>query len=192
MKAPIFWFRITIGDHLRRVHRLTRLQRGALNDLILYYFDKGCLPVDDASLARVCEMTQREWRANRDEIKRAGEFMDDWRADWVEAEFAGIENRKERAANARAKLAEKRAAQSPQPKDNHSGITDTVLASEMPLPSPSPSPSPLQKEAPREGSDLYPGRASPLGVELNGSGRGSTREADGLGGIPDFDEFMRH
>jgi hypothetical protein len=40
MKKPAVWFRLIIGDHFRRVSGLTRLQRGALNDLIVNYFSE--------------------------------------------------------------------------------------------------------------------------------------------------------
>jgi uncharacterized protein YdaU (DUF1376 family) len=173
VRSSVFWFRVTIGDHLRRIHNLTRLQRGALNDLIFSYFSKGSLPIDDDALARICEMSRKEWLQNRDVIKRAGEFMDDWRADWIEAEFVDIANRKDRASNARAKLAEKRAAQPAQPRNNHNGITDTYPVDTSPSPSPS-----QQKEAANRVESYPKGSTSPLDVELNGEGRGCAREGE--------------
>jgi uncharacterized protein YdaU (DUF1376 family) len=174
MKKPAVWFRLIIGDHFRRVSGLTRLQRGALNDLIVNYFSKGSLPTDERVLARLCEMSRKEWFENRDAIKEAGNFMDDWRADWIEAELKDVENRREQTAHARAKWAEKRAAQPPQPEHNLPEKTDPVTP--LQSQSPSPSHSPFKKEGYQEGTDLYPGRASPLDVERYINGEGSTRE----------------
>jgi uncharacterized protein YdaU (DUF1376 family) len=179
VRSSVFWFRVTIGDHLRRIHNLTRLQRSALNDLIFSYFSKGSLPIDDDALARICEMSRKEWLQNRDVVKRAGEFMDDWRADWIEAEFVDIANRKDRASNARAKLAEKRAAQPTQPLSNHRGITDTYPVDTSPSPSP-------KRVFNREQTSLK-GSTSPLDVERYGNGLGSTHEGNGAADLNDDD-----
>jgi uncharacterized protein YdaU (DUF1376 family) len=172
MKKPAVWFRLIIGDHFRRVSGLTRLQRGALNDLIVNYFSKGSLPTDERILARMCEMSRKEWFENRDAIKEAGQFMDDWRADWIEAELKDVDNRREQTAKARVIRAEKRAAQPPSPGHNFPEKTDTVTA----LQSQSQSQSPSQDKALQEGTVLYPGSSSPLDVERYINGEGSTRE----------------
>jgi uncharacterized protein YdaU (DUF1376 family) len=184
MKSPTVWFRLIIGDHFRRVAGLTRLQRGALNDLVVQYFSKGCLPTDETVLARLCEMTRREWLENRDAIKDAGQFMDDWRADWIEAELKDVGNRREQTAKGRAKLAERRAAQPPQPHDNLSAKTDTVSVSQSQSQSQS-----HKKGALQQGRVLYPGSSSPLDVERYGKGGTSTRE--GNGGAEWFDDDER-
>lgn len=182
MKTPTVWFRLIIGDHFRRVAGLTRLQRGALNDLVVQYFSRGCLPTDETVLARLCEMTRKEWLQNREAIKAAGDFMDDWRADWIEAELKDVSNRREQTAKGRAKLAEKRGVQPPQPHSNLSGKIDTVSISQ------SQSQSHSQKKSATCPPPYPKGDTSPLDVELNGEGRGSTCE-DLDGGAWDYDPF---
>jgi uncharacterized protein YdaU (DUF1376 family) len=170
MKKPAVWFRLIIGDHYRRVARLTRLQRGALNDLIVAYFSEGGLPTDERVLARLCEMSRKEWFENRDAIKEAGQFMDDWRADWIEAELKDVDRRRVQTEKGRAIIERNRRLQPSQPGHNFPEKTDTVTATQ------SQSQSPSQDKALREGTVLYPGGSSPLDVERYINGDGSTRE----------------
>jgi uncharacterized protein YdaU (DUF1376 family) len=174
-----------IGDYYRRVNKLTRLQRGAVNDLMMAYFANRCLPTDERMLARICDLSVKEWKENREAIQWAGQFMDDWRADWIEAELKHADNRYAETAKARAAKAEKRAAQPATTQHNQKPHPDSVTASKSESES-------EKKGALRKGSVLYPGRALPLDVERNGNGRGSTREGDWLDELPDCDEFMRH
>jgi uncharacterized protein YdaU (DUF1376 family) len=170
----IAWFRCFLGDYFRRTQRLTRIQRGALNDLVMTYFSNRCLPTDETMLARICELSAKEWKANREAIKYAGQFMDDWRADWIEAELIHADNRYAETAKARAAKAEKRAAQPSSPGYNPGTHTDSVTGSKSESES-----EPEKKGALQQGTVLYPGSASPLDVELNGYGRGCAREGNG-------------
>lgn len=163
MKAPAVWFRLIIGDHFRRVAGLTRLQRGALNDLIVQYFSKGYLTTDERVLARLCEMSRKEWLDNREAIMEAGQFMDDWRADWIEAELKNVDDRREQTAKGRAVLAEKRKAQPTQPGGNFSEKTDTETVSQ----SQSQSQSDKERGSPMAG-DCQAGPGQPPGTGTTG------------------------
>jgi uncharacterized protein YdaU (DUF1376 family) len=171
----VAWFRFFLGDYFRRTQNLTRLQRGALNDLTAAYFSNRCLPTDEGMLARICDMNAKEWRANRAAIKYAGQFMDDWRADWIEAELKHADNRYAETAKARAAKAQKRALQPPSPGHNPRTLPESVTGSKS-----ESEPEQKEKGAANQAVTYPKGATSTYDVELNGSVEGATREGNGV------------
>lgn len=73
------------ADYLAATGHLTPAQHGAYCLLIFHYWVKGGLPREDKFLARICRMSEREWKANRDTI--AEFFTADWKHERIEKEM---------------------------------------------------------------------------------------------------------
>jgi uncharacterized protein YdaU (DUF1376 family) len=75
-----------VADYRADTAHLSAAQHGAYLLLIMHYWTTGCLPTDDAPLARIAGMTPSEWRKNRPVI--AAFFSADWRHKRIDGELA--------------------------------------------------------------------------------------------------------
>lgn len=92
------WMPFYVADYLGKTQRLTTAEHGAYMLLIMEYWQSGGLPVDDAQLARICRMTQREWAKAKPSI--AEYFEDGWHHQRVEEELAKAGIKHERRVEA--------------------------------------------------------------------------------------------
>ena len=98
------WMRFYIGDYMRDTGHLRAAHHGAYIMLIMHYWQKGGLPSDDAQLATIARMTDKEWRAAKAVL--AGFFKPGWKHSRVEREIAAAEGRYKQ----RVEIAKKAAA----------------------------------------------------------------------------------
>jgi uncharacterized protein YdaU (DUF1376 family) len=95
-----------VGDWRRDTAHLSTEQMGAYFLLVCQYWAKGCLPNDDAQLARIVGMTPAKWRKARSILQAF--FRDGWHHKRIDAELtkatakaAANQERARRAANER-------------------------------------------------------------------------------------------
>jgi uncharacterized protein YdaU (DUF1376 family) len=91
-----------IGDYFRETRHLTTEQHGAYLLLIFEYWSKGCLPDDEAQLARIAGFSAAKWRANKPVIQAF--FHDGWHHERIDDELSkarNLANKRRDAANAR-------------------------------------------------------------------------------------------
>ena len=77
---------------------LNAAQSGAYLHLIMYYWMRGGLPNDDAQLARIAKMTDKEWARSRATI--GAFFKDGWKHNRIEKELKEAEEAYQKRANA--------------------------------------------------------------------------------------------
>jgi uncharacterized protein YdaU (DUF1376 family) len=82
------WMPLHIGDYLRETRHLTAEQHGGYLLLLMEYWTKGCLPDDDALLARIASMTPKQWRRSRPTIQSL--FSDGWKHHRLDPEIARV------------------------------------------------------------------------------------------------------
>jgi len=87
-----------IADYLADTRRLRAAEHGAYLLLIMEYWTVGSLPDDDAQLARIAAMTDREWRAARPIIEAL--FQQGWRHKRIDAELERANAKRERRVEA--------------------------------------------------------------------------------------------
>jgi len=87
-----------VADYLAATLALTTQQHGAYMLLIMHYWSKGGLPDDDATLARIVRMTERDWQRNRSTL--AEFFGDGWVHARVEAELSAATSKHARRVEA--------------------------------------------------------------------------------------------
>ena len=80
------WMPLYVGDYLGKTQRLSLAEHGAYMLLIMEYWQSRGLPDDDAQLARICRVTDKEWKKVRPAI--APFFGEGWRHARVEEELA--------------------------------------------------------------------------------------------------------
>ena len=85
-----------ISDYLSATEHLDAAHSGAYLHLIMHYWQKGGLPIEDKFLARIARMTERQWASAKPAIKAF--FREDWTHERIENEIA----RAEKKAEARA------------------------------------------------------------------------------------------
>jgi uncharacterized protein YdaU (DUF1376 family) len=83
------WMPFYVGDYLRDTRRLSTLEHGAYILLIMEYWLHGEVPTDDKALARVAQLTDREWAKVRPTLSRF--FTDEWRHGRIDAELEKAE-----------------------------------------------------------------------------------------------------
>jgi len=79
------WMPFYVSDYLGDTSHLTQAEHGAYFLLILYYWQHGGLPDDDAQLARVSHSTVEQWTEIR--LVMAGLFRSKWRHKRIDAEL---------------------------------------------------------------------------------------------------------
>jgi uncharacterized protein YdaU (DUF1376 family) len=93
------WMPWYVADFVADTQHLDAAQSGAYMMLIGHYWVHGCLPDNDAALARIARMTPGEWRKARAVIQ--GFFHDGWlhkRIDEELAHAADVSNKRKAAA----------------------------------------------------------------------------------------------
>ncbi|CAN3992555.1 YdaU family protein [Methylocystis bryophila] len=75
-----------IADYRADTMRLSTLEHGVYLLLIMEYWDKGSLPDDDAQLAEIAGLSDKDWIRIRDRIRRF--FHSGWKHKRIEAELA--------------------------------------------------------------------------------------------------------
>lgn len=92
-----------VGDYLKDTRHLTLEEHGAYLHLIMEYWAKGCLPNDDAQLARIVGVPLPKWQKKMRPVMQAL-FYDGWRHESLDLQLVYAADRKkraEKAANAR-------------------------------------------------------------------------------------------
>jgi uncharacterized protein YdaU (DUF1376 family) len=84
------WMPLYVGDYLADTGHLTTVQHGAYLLLLMHYWAKGKLPIDNDQLASICRLTTKQWLNIRPAIALL--FLDDWRHKRLDEEI-------EKAAN---------------------------------------------------------------------------------------------
>ncbi len=106
------WMPLYVGDYRADTTHLNAAQHGAYLLLIMHYWQQGCLPDDDAQLARIACMSPAEWRRHRPVIRAF--FGEGWRHDRCDEEIertAASYNRRAEAGRRGGKAKAKRAPQ---------------------------------------------------------------------------------
>ena len=85
-----------VADYLSATEHLDAAHSGAYLHLIMHYWQKGKLPVEDKFLARIARMTDRQWISAKPTIKAF--FRDDWTHERIENEIAHAEKKAEARA----------------------------------------------------------------------------------------------
>lgn len=86
MTSRPIWMPLYIGDYLRDTRTLTTLQHGAYLLLIMEYWTKGKLPVDDGQLATITGLDRRSWRRIKPKIQTLFDGPD-WRHERIDREL---------------------------------------------------------------------------------------------------------
>jgi uncharacterized protein YdaU (DUF1376 family) len=84
--SPRPWMPLYVGDYLADTRRLTTLQHGIYLLLIMDYWSTGGLPSDEAQLAQIAGVSQKQWECNRNAI--APLFQSGWRHKRIDEELA--------------------------------------------------------------------------------------------------------
>lgn len=90
------WMPLYIADYLRDTRHLTAAEHGAYLLLIMQYWTAGCLPHDDARLARLASMSETEWAHVRPIISEL--FEPGWKHKRIDDELAKSAEKYERRA----------------------------------------------------------------------------------------------
>ena len=96
------WMPFYVGDYLKNTANLSLTEHGAYLLLICHYWEAGSLPTDDAELALITRMSERDWSKHRDKLARL--FDSGWKHQRIEAELnksQQISEKRRGAANAR-------------------------------------------------------------------------------------------
>lgn len=91
-----------VADFVADTLHLSAAEIGAYMLLIGHYWQRGGLPADDGSLARICRLSPEEWRGSRDVL--AALFSGGWRHKRVDEELAkaaDISNKRSASAKQR-------------------------------------------------------------------------------------------
>ncbi len=92
------WMPLYVGDYLNKTRRLTTLEHGVYFLLILDYWQNRGLPDDDATLARIVGLSEREWRKLRPVMQT---FFDAaWRHDRIDEELARADAKHQKRVDA--------------------------------------------------------------------------------------------
>jgi uncharacterized protein YdaU (DUF1376 family) len=83
-----------IADYLRDTRHLTAAEHGAYLLLIMQYWTAGCLPTDDARLARIASMSEAEWQEAKPVIAEL--FGPGWSHGRIDEELAKSAEKYER------------------------------------------------------------------------------------------------
>lgn len=171
MKTPTIWMPLYNGDFDTTTKILTLEQKGALVELLRFYWAEGSLPPDSV-IPRLIGISAPKWRSLRDIVLAAFQAYCE-RIDMNGQRIISAENQARasehgrKGANARWQRYRERelAAQ---------------LRDAMPehCPSNSPSPSPSEKSSTNREETFIQGSASTLDVERYGEGRASTGRAE--------------
>lgn len=96
MSTP--WMPLYIADYLQDTGHLSTVEHGAYLLLIMHYWANRGLPKEDARLARLVRMSEREWAKIRGTIS---EFFDvDWQHGRIDAELAIADEKRDARAKA--------------------------------------------------------------------------------------------
>jgi uncharacterized protein YdaU (DUF1376 family) len=91
------WMPLNVGDYLADTGHLSTTQHGAYLLLLMHYWRKRELPIEDKQLAAIAKLPLRIWLDMRETIQAF--FFEGWRHKRVEAEIAKrIEVSEKRAA----------------------------------------------------------------------------------------------
>lgn len=101
------WMPLYVADYLADTSHLRIAQSGAYLHLIMHYWQKGSLPTDDAMLASIVRMTEKEWKAVKPAIQPF--FQDGWKHPRIESELVKSDAAYERRAQAGKKGGEAKA-----------------------------------------------------------------------------------
>src|SRR5689334_20258439 len=80
------WMPFYVEDYLGKTVRLSALEHGVYLLLIVEYWQQRGLPTDDATLARIARLTEREWRKVRPIMQTF--FDESWRHTRIDEELA--------------------------------------------------------------------------------------------------------
>lgn len=101
------WMPLYVADYLADTSHLRIAQSGAYLHLIMHYWQKGGLPTDDAMLASIVKMTDKEWKATKPAIQPF--FQDGWKHARIDLELQKSDAAYERRAQAGKKGGEAKA-----------------------------------------------------------------------------------
>lgn len=87
-----------VEDYLGKTQRLSAAEHGAYLLLIMEYWQTRSLPDDDAQLARICRMSDREWKKARPVI--APFFTEGWRHHRIDEELAKADRKHQKRVEA--------------------------------------------------------------------------------------------
>jgi uncharacterized protein YdaU (DUF1376 family) len=137
------WMPFYVADYRADTAHLSAAEHGAYLLLIMHYWQKGGLPIDDAQLARIACMSPAEWGRVSNTI--AGFFSFGWVHKRIDAELAKANAKHERRVEAgrTGGIAKANAQQTP------SNASSNALAS-------SPQPEPEEKERVKRASPCPP------------------------------------
>ena len=88
MKRP--WMPLYVADYLHDTRHLTTVEHGAYMLLIMEYWQRGGLPLDERRLARLAGITDREWKGARASLIAL--FGPEWKHKRIDAELAKVED----------------------------------------------------------------------------------------------------
>ncbi len=126
------WMPFYVADYLAATRRLTTLEHGCYMLLIMEYWQHGGLPKADQRLARIVQLSDREWAKVRPIVKSF--FDEDWRHKRIDAELAKSTAKNEARINAgriggKQKASNARNSLDPPDKQNS---TDALASSSQP------------------------------------------------------------
>lgn len=131
------WMPLYVADYLSDTRDLTTLHHGAYMLLIMEYWQRGGLPTDEASLARLAGLDAKDWKKVRPRL--ASLFGDGWRHKRIDAELAKATEKYERRANAGKIGGNAKANNVAKSRQSSSNATSIALANGyQPQPQPQP------------------------------------------------------
>lgn len=92
MKHP--WMPFYIGDYIADTGHLSTVQHGAYMLLIMNYWVRGGLPLDDRQLATITKLPMRDWLKHRPVL--AMFFEEGWRHRRLDLELAKAVEKKDK------------------------------------------------------------------------------------------------
>lgn len=131
----LHWMKLYIGDELSNISHMEPAEIGAYFLLKMHYWRFGCLPSDDARLARIAKASPELWETLKPAIGPL--FEDDWRDPKLEAQREEAEERHKKLSEAGKKGGRPR---SEEKRGNKPGFSQNKASPKQPEPEPEPEP----------------------------------------------------
>lgn len=143
MSSVKHYMPLYVGDYLADTAHLTTLEHGAYLLLIMHYWRSGGLPNDEAQLARIARMANREWKKIRPIVSAF--FGGDWSHERIDSELKKAQGAYERRAKAGKLGGETKAAAKQSPSIANKKISEVSSNARSMLKQPEPKPEPKSK-----------------------------------------------
>lgn len=128
------WMPLYVGDYLGKTRRLSALEHGVYMLLIMEYWQSRGLPNDDAQLARIAVLSDKEWTKVRPAMLQF--FNEGWQHDRIDEELAKADAKHEKRVQAGSNGGKAKAAKEANAKPPPSNASSNALASSSQSPSP--------------------------------------------------------